>query len=258
MGRPGAFLSVCRRLIRRAPAPAELEQRLGEIGDPLHGGGLHDSLSAIEESASPSLPPAPMDGQTPPPPQGMHDVDLGQAGVNELDQTLHIDPILSQVAQAAEAEQQRQRDEQRQHEQQQEQQDHDSLRDLEMPSVEHEQAHHAQSPRVSEFNMHAIDELPQQENGMHQEMTTAAAAAAAASAEDTQQDMRMDELGEGRTYSRSPAAAGQGDPLAGPSVSARSATIKQLILRLVKGVEDVINDNASPESKVGEKVVWSL
>ena len=211
---------------------AELEQRLGEIGDPLHG-GLHDTLSAIEESASPSLPPAPMDGQTPPP--QMH-VDLGQSGVNELDQTLHIDPILNQVAQAAEAEQRRQREEQEQEEQREREQgqEHEGLRDLEMPSVgEHDQGaqHGGQGERVGDFDMPAIDG---QDNGM--DMTATAGM--------SQQEIRMEEMGD----SRSP----------GPSASSRSVTIKQLIERLVKGVEDVLNDTATPESKVGEKVVWSL
>jgi hypothetical protein len=184
-----------------------------------------------------------MDVHTPPQMHG----DLGQAavGVGELDQTLHIDPILNQVAQAAEAEM-RQRDEMQRRAVEEEQ---EGLRDLEMQTGDHEQVAQQGSPRVSEFNMHAIDELPHQENGMH------------SAEEEGQQEMRMDDAGEGRTFSRSP-GQGQGDTgvtgSGGASSSARSATIKQLIVRLVKGVEDVINESASAESKVGEKVVWSL
>lgn len=180
-------------------------------------------------------------------PAQMHRDLVGQAaGVGELDQTLHIDPILNQVAQAAEAEM-RQRDEMQRREAEEQQQ---GLRDLEMPTGgDHEQAVHQGSPRVSEFNMHGMDELPHQENGMH------------TAEEEVQQEMRMDEAGEGRTFSRSP-GQGHGDAAVpgsgGASSSARSATIKQVIMRLVKGVEDVINESASAESKVGEKVVWSL
>jgi hypothetical protein len=182
-----------------------------------------------------------MDIHTPPQMHG----DLGQAAaVGELDQTLHIDPILNQVAQAAEAEM-RQRDEMQRREVEEEQ---EGLRDLEMSTGDHVQVAQQGSPRVSEFNMHAIDELPHQENGMH-------------TAEEEGQEMRMDDAGEGRTFSRSP-GQGQGDAAVtgsgGASSSARSATIKQLIVRLVKGVEDVINESASAETTVGEKVVWSL
>lgn len=176
-------------------------------------------------------------------PDQMH-VDLGQGGVNDLDQTLHIDPILNQVAQAAEAEHLRQQEE-RQREQQQE---HETMRDIEMPSgAEHESLpQHSEGARGPEFNIEAMDQLAPQDNMAQPE---------AAPAEDVQQEMRVDEQGEAQSTSRSP---GQSDAHATSSAASRAAGIKVLISKLVKGVEDVVHEVASAESKVGEKVVWSL
>lgn len=237
--------------MKRSITTAELEQRLGEIGDPLHG-GLHDSLAAIEQSASPSPIPAlavPMDTSIPP--QG--EVDVGHGTVDELDQSLHIDPILKQVVQAAEAEHQHQQNEQHHHEQENEHHQEDAMRDIEMPPLP-EQEHAVQQyedSRVPDFVLHALEHPPVQENTAHQEMIT----------DETHQENRGGETEQeppARNYSRSP--AGSEPPQAGASlVSSRSAaSIKTLILKLVKGVDDVIREASTPESKLGEKVVWSL
>lgn len=172
----------------------------------------------------------------------MH-VDLSQNGVSDLDQTLHIDPILDQVARAAEAEHLRQQEERR-HEQQQEQ---ETLRDIEMPSgTEHDPlSQHGESARAPDFNLHSIDELAAQDITVQPE----------GSIENSAREMRGAGHSESQNISRSPAPA---EAHAASSAASRAAAVKVLISKLVKGVEDVVREVASAESKVGEKVVWSL
>ncbi|KAJ9114312.1 hypothetical protein QFC22_005764 [Naganishia vaughanmartiniae] len=228
---------------------SELEQRLGEIGDPLHG-GLHDSLAAIEQSASPSPIPAlamPMDANIPP----QDDVDLGH-GTDDLEQGLHIDPILKQVVQAAEAEQQHQQNEQHHHEQQNDHQD-DVMRDIEMPPLpEHENVvQQYDDSRVPDYGLHALEDIPAPESSAHQDMITDENHQESLGGETEQEPVA-------RNYSRSPARSEP--PQAGTSSapSRSAASIKTLILKLVKGVNDVIHESSTAESKLGEKVVWSL
>ncbi|KAJ9096407.1 hypothetical protein QFC21_005229 [Naganishia friedmannii] len=234
----------------RFSVTAELEQRLGEIGDPLHG-GLHDSLAGIEQSASPSPIPAlamPMDANLP----SQGDVDVGHGAVEDMDQGLHIDPILKQVVQAAEAEHQHQQNEQHHHEQGNVHQE-DVMRDIEMPPLPEQDnvVQQYEDSRVPDFVLHALENSPAQENTTHQEMIMDEVHPEIRSAETEHEPVA-------RNSSRSPARSEP--PQAGTSsVSSRSAaSIKTLILKLVKGVNDVIHETSTAESKLGEKVVWSL
>ncbi|KAJ9106723.1 hypothetical protein QFC19_003035 [Naganishia cerealis] len=224
---------------------AELEQRLGEIGDPLHG-GLHESLAAIDGSASPSpVPSMGMVMDVNPPSQG--EVELGHGAVDDLDQSLHIDPILKQVVQAAEAQHQHQQNEQ--HHESEHNHQEDAMRDMEMPPLpEQESGQRHEDSRVSDFGLHTLEDGPAQEATIHQEIQEMITEAHPEVRGESEQESA-------RNYSRSPARS---EAQAETSASSRSTSIKTLILKLVKGVDDVINEASTAESKLGEKVVWSL
>lgn len=185
------------------------------------------------------------------------DGDLGHGTVDDLEQGLHIDPILKQVVQAAEAEHQHQQNEQHHdqnvqphhhHEEHNEHQE-DVMRDIEMPPLPEQEnvVQQYEDTRVPDFVLHALANPPTQENTVHQEIITDESHGDEAEQEPT-----------ARIYSRSPARSEP--PQAGTSSgSSRSAaSIKTLILKLVKGVDDVIHEASTAESKLSNKVVWSL